>query len=244
MATTVNEVVYTAQSLDLERLVQNATWRELLVELVRTSQIDPWNVDIARIVDGYMTAIKAMQVMDLYIPANIILAASILLRMKSETVGLLSIDEQQEEQAEGEQQTRIAPEVTPLSPRVRMQPGRKITLEELLDALDDAMKVEEHRERIIEMENTPVPLLVKIDDIDEKLDATLSLVKGNIDSSGMVTFASLANKFNYAESMLLDLFVPLLFLAHRGNIVLFQEDFFKEIFIKLGTDLDAGAGEA
>ena len=244
MATTVNEVVYTGRTLDLEELVKKATWRELLIELVESSQIDPWDVDISLIVDSYLAAKKAMKALDLSIPANIILAASILLRMKSDMLGLPSIEEPQP-QADEERIQRIIPEVTPLSLRARMQPNRKVTLEELLDALDEAMKVQQHREYKIEMENTPVPMLINVDDIDKKLDNTLSLVRNNADVTGMVTFATLANKFNYAESMLLDLFVPLLFLAHKGDIVLFQEEFFNEIFIKLGAgDADAGNGTA
>ncbi len=244
MATTVNEVVYTGRTLDLEELVKKATWRELLIELVESSQIDPWDVDISLIVDSYLAAKRAMKAMDLSVPANIILAASILLRMKSDMLGLPSIEEQQP-QADEEHAQRIMPEVTPLSLRARMQPHRKVTLEELLDALDEAMKAQQHREYRIEMENTPVPMLINVDDIDKKLDNTLSMVRDNADVTGMVTFAALANKFNYAESMLLDLFVPLLFLAHKGDIVLFQEEFFNEIFIKIGEgDADAGNGTA
>jgi segregation and condensation protein A len=244
MATTVNEVVHTGHSLDLEELVKKATWREFLMGLVESSQLDPWDIDISKIVDGYMTAIKAMQIMDLSIPANIILAASILLKMKSDMVGLASIEEpaQVTDEAQAE---RIIPSVQPLSLRSRVQPSRKVTLDELLDALDEAMKVQQHREYRMELENTPVPMLIKVDDIDQKLDRTLSMVRDNADATGMVTFAALANKFNYAESMLLDLFVPLLFLAHKGNVLLFQEEFFNEIFIKLGSgDADAGSRTA
>ncbi len=74
--------------LDLGEFVKNATWRELLAELVKSKQLDPWDIDIAEIVDNYIDIIKQMKILDLKIPANIVLAASILLHMKSDALSL------------------------------------------------------------------------------------------------------------------------------------------------------------
>ena len=71
------------KKLDLVSFVNYDTWKELLIELVEKQQLDPWNIDITELVNSYINAVKALKVMDLRIPANIILAASILLRMKS-----------------------------------------------------------------------------------------------------------------------------------------------------------------
>jgi chromatin segregation and condensation protein Rec8/ScpA/Scc1 (kleisin family) len=53
------------KQLNLQEFVKNATWRELLIELVDTSQLDPWDIDIIKVVDSYIAAIRKMQVMDL-----------------------------------------------------------------------------------------------------------------------------------------------------------------------------------
>jgi segregation and condensation protein A len=240
MATTTDTITLTTtaqQQLNLENnledFVKNATWRELLVELIQTNQIDPWNIDLIKVVDGYVGIVKKMKVLDLHIPANIILAASILLRMKSETLKVFEVPEivpEVEELGVGE---RVLPDIAPLVPRARLQPGRKITLMELMHALDDAMKVKERRETLIQQANVPVQFFIDTEDIDEKIENIYNVVKQNIDGEGLTTFASLANKFNHQESILLGLFIPLLFLAHKQRIAIMQEKFFDEIFIKL-----------
>lgn len=76
------EVATYSSDLNLQEFVRNATWRELLVDLIDENKLDPWDIDIIKVVDSYVSAVRKMQIMDLHIPANIILAASILLRMK------------------------------------------------------------------------------------------------------------------------------------------------------------------
>lgn len=229
---------YTMTSgLNLQEFVKNATWRELLIELVDTNKLDPWDIDIAKIVDSYIAAVRKMQIMDLHIPANIMLASSILLRMKSETVNMLH-DEEPIMQEEEIQSYRTIPEVPELVPRLRLQPKRKVTLSELMDALGDAMKVNEKRQSIVRQRAEPINLVIEKEDIDEKIHFTLNLVKENTDREGMTTFGILSKGYSSIENILLGLFVPLLFLAHRGDVTLVQDEFFNEIFVKLNGDAD------
>jgi segregation and condensation protein A len=227
------------QGIDLQNLVSNATWRELLVELVESNQLDPWDIDLAKMVDSYMSILKEMRVLDLHVPANMMLAASILLRMKSETIGIFTEPELAVEEQEL-QQDRISPEIPALIPRIRMQPGRKVTLSELMSALDEAIKVSGKHEAVMRERYQPLleRLTISKDDIDEKIDAAFGMVKKNADSEGVTTFARIANGFSTSESMLLDLFVPLLFLANMNRIMLVQEEFFDEIFIRLAGEMN------
>ncbi len=229
----------TARELDLNEFVRNATWRELLVELVETNRLDPWDIDIAKVVDSYVSAVRKMQVMDLHIPANIILAASILLRMKSETISILQLEEEMQPFEELGRAARIMPDIPILVPRARMQPKRRITLAELMDALGDAIKINEKRETIVRERAAPISMAIEKDDIDEKMRAVHALVRQNIDSEGVTTFSALCRSFETAERRLLALFVPLLFLAHSGEITLMQDGFFNEIFVRIGEQ-DAG----
>ena len=226
----------TEKGIDLESLVSNASWRELLIELVETNKLDPWDIDLSRVVDSYMAIVKEMRVMDLHVPSNIMLAASILLRMKSENMGIFAEPaiEEVPEMALG----RVTPEVPELLPRARMQPGRKISLNELMEALDEAIKTSTKRETIAQERFMPIMdrLIISEDDIDEKIDAAFGLVKRSADREGVTTFARISSGFGSMESMLLDLFVPLLFLAHMNKVMLMQEEFFNEIFIKLESD--------
>ena len=230
MASMLTSVSAYRQDFNLESLVKNATWRELLAELVESNQLDPWDIDISKVVDGYIAIVKEMRTLDLHIPANIMLAASILLRMKSETVGIFAEPEAQVEELAPQ---RITPEVQDLVPKLRMQPGRKISLNELMEALEDAIKVTEKRALTEREKLDPIAnFVISKEDIDEKIDNALRLVKTNMDKEGLTTFAHIANHFNSIESMLLDLFVPLLFLANTRKVALMQDRFFDEIFIK------------
>ena len=236
----VVESVSAYKTVDLEDFVKNATWRELLVELVETNKLDPWDIDIAKVVDSYVAVVKEMRVLDLHMPANIILAASILLRMKSETIGVFAEQELQPEEPLALQE-RVLPEVPELVPRLRMQPRRKISLNELMSALNEAIKMSEKREVIRKEMLEPLAIIVASNgDIDEKIDNAFGLVKRNIDTEGVTTFARIAGGFGSIESKLVDLFVPLLFLANMRKIALMQEEFFDEIFISLGNP-DGGA---
>ena len=241
MAGAAEEYAMAGPGLDLQEFVKNATWRELLTELVEKNQLDPWDIDIVKVVDSYIGIVKSMRFMDLKIPANIMLAASILLRMKSDTINVMQVEEQQEV-PEPAFEGRIIPEVPELVPRLRMQPKRRITLEELMDALSDAIKVTERRELVTKRNLEPINLHVDKDDIDGKMDSAYELVRSNADSEGVTTFSAISKGLQSMEEMLLGLFVPLLFLASNGRIMLLQDSFFNEIFIKLERDADGAKG--
>jgi segregation and condensation protein A len=223
---------------DLEGFVKNGTWREMLIELVDTKQIDPWNIDITKIVDGYVDAIKQMRVLDLYIPANVILAASILLRLKSEAVVFFQPDQVLEEPDQGGDFVRVLPDTSGLVYKSRISPHRRITLDELMAALEDAMKVEKKH---FEMRNEQIPIPIKLDQIsiDQKVERVLNVAGKLADPYRAVTFSSLSKEFN-KESMLVDLFIPLLFLANRGTVSMAQEAFFGEIIITINEGEKGG----
>ncbi len=233
-AETTTAVVY--RELDLQEFVQNATWRELLVELVSSNRLDPWDIDIEKVVDGYLGAIRKMKVLDLRVPANMVLAASILLRMKSDSLPIFAI---QEEAPMGEQLLagpRVRPEVEQLVPRGRMQPSRKVTLSELLSALDQAMKIEVKRQVDHERMTAPISIVIEKEDIEEKMDKLFVRIKKALDRERMTTFAQVTGAFGEFQNLLLDLFVPMLFLAHMGKIAVLQDTFFGDILIKVTGD--------
>ncbi|MCL4372168.1 segregation/condensation protein A [Candidatus Marsarchaeota archaeon] len=223
---------YGEDTIDLQELVSNATWQELLTKLVETKKLDPWNIDIAAIVDSYISAVQKMKLLDLFVPANVVFAASVLLRIKSESIKI--IEDEPEEDGVLEAFRRQAPAVEELVPKLRHQPNAVVTLQELISALDEAMAFEAKRmERIAASAPAPLQLNIDTEDIDDKIDSVLGLVKRSIDPAGMTTFDAIAGAFYSSDSILVDLFVPLLYLYHRGALQMFQEEFFKEIFIKV-----------
>ncbi len=218
-----------ADNLDIETLVGDATWKDILVELVRKNELDPWNIDIVDVVDRYVATVRELKTLDLHVPANIILAAAMLLRFKSE---VLLLEEQEEEAGEEEAHLRENVVVEPLTFRLRLPPKRRLSLAELIGALDEAMKLKEVRELARKNLQVSFPMLVKDVDIEAEVEHIYKLIKAKTDKSRMTTFSavSMASKFS---DVLLDFFIPLLFLAHKNRVTLIQERFFDEIIIAL-----------
>ncbi|MGC8479712.1 MAG: segregation/condensation protein A [Candidatus Micrarchaeia archaeon] len=222
------------KKMDLSLLVNDATWKDILIELVRTNKLDPWNIDIVDIVDKYISAIKALKVMDLRVPANIILAAALLLRLKSE---MLSLFERNDEIIEdGEEQDFVRPNITvdELSLRLRPPIKRKIALIELIHALDEAMKIKDRKgaQKII----NGVQFNIKFDDVDmeKETERLYDEIKKRVDKKNMTTFSYLSKDISIVNNdLVIGLFIPLLFLTHKERIFLLQEEFFGEIIIQL-----------
>ena len=215
---------------DVINLVSNdSTWRDLLIDLVDKNKLDPWNIDIVEIVDKYISTVKALKVMDLRVPANIILAAAILLRLKSNYISLQDYDETGE-MGIAEDVKVPGVMVDPLNFRLRLPPKRKISLTELIAALDEAMEIKLLKESPRQRASVFVPIKLENFDIEAETERLYGIIKENVDKSNMVTF-SYISKLSSINDILLELFIPLLFLAHKGKVGLIQERFFSEIII-------------
>ncbi|MEM3781743.1 MAG: segregation/condensation protein A [Candidatus Micrarchaeaceae archaeon] len=218
-----------SDTASLERLVKEATWRDLLFDLVKKGKINPWDIDISRLVDEYLGAIRAIKLLDLKVPANIMLAAAILVRLKSDMLGA----EEEEEQSAGEpeqQPPQLYADV--LSPRTRIPPKRKITLAELIAALDEAIRTKERRELQIAESARAMPFAVSFFDVQTEAQALYAMLSQQADNEGLVSFSVLCASIP-EKNPLLEIFIPLLFLAQSGKVDLIQEKFFGEIFIKV-----------
>src|SRR3989344_302719 len=59
------------------------TWQDILHQLVKEEQMDPWDVDLTKLTQKYIVAVKKMKEMDYFISGKVLLASAILLKMKS-----------------------------------------------------------------------------------------------------------------------------------------------------------------
>ncbi len=218
----------TQKKLDIVNFVNYDTWKDLLTELVEKEKLDPWNIDIVEVVDSYIAAVKELKVMDLRVPANIILAASILLRMKSNMLSFAPEPEMLDEPTEG----RVAPLVEELALRLRPPVKRRMTLNELIEALDEAIKITEVRGAKTKQAPLEVPIFVRQVNIEEDMENVYGHIKKHADKEDMTTLSYLLDAVKM-DDYLLGLFIPLLFLANKGRVTLIQEKFFQEVLIKL-----------
>ncbi len=221
--------VVSVNRFDIESFVNEATWKDILMELVKKDELNPWDIDIIDIVGRYVEVVRGLKVLDLRIPANIVLAAAILLRLKSD---MLELEEKADEELIQEEMQRPYVAVEGLATRLRLPQKRRVSLNELIVALEEAMKLKEYRETQAATTVQMMPMVFSHFDVETEAENMFALVKQNLDASKMLTFSllcELANKNN----KLLEVFIPLLFLASKDRIILLQEDFFGEIIIAL-----------
>ncbi len=247
------------KELELDRLVEDPTWREMLLDLVSKDQLDPWNIDIVEITRRYIARIKKMKVLDLHIPSNVILAAAILLRFKSETLAL----ENEENVIENEVfiEEPVPVEIPMLELKVRVPPKRSVTLGDLIHALEEVIDIEKKRN---ERKKRYIPEFMEIKipryDIEEEIKEIYQRTKKLADNTGWLSFSALVkdkypdedskNKNGQKEdnsgeketddddpvriqrNIMLTL-LPLLYLSQEEKISIIQEKIFGEIFIKV-----------
>src|SRR3989338_6506078 len=59
------------------------TWQSIIFELVKSEQMDPWDVDISAITQKYIEMLRTLKEHDFSVSGKVLLAAAILLKMKS-----------------------------------------------------------------------------------------------------------------------------------------------------------------
>lgn len=229
---------------NLESIVQLPTWREVLVDMVYQNEIDPWNVDVAQVANKYLEAVRGMQMDDLRVPANLILAASILVRFKSDMV---SLEEKPVQSELDEFMDDYDPqEIAPLELSSRIAPKGRITLDELVQAvgqvMDEAQEKDQKRaQRAAEVYIEPVKnLQIRVSEfkIEDEVGHLYQRMKSMADSQNLVAFSSLVEKKD--KRGIVFTFLPLLFLANEGKVSLAQDSFFGEIFIRIANKSESG----
>jgi segregation and condensation protein A len=127
-------------------------WQEIIYDLINTEQLDPWNIDITILTDKYLEEIRKYEEANFFISSKVLLAAALLLRIKSEILlnkYIKSIDEilfgKKELKKSAFERIILEDEIPELIPRSPMPRFRKVTLQELIESLNKAITTENRR---------------------------------------------------------------------------------------------------
>lgn len=215
-------------SLDIEKIVEKPTWRTVLVELITTKKLDPWDVDIIALTEGFLEKIEEMQKIELELPANIILACAILLKFKSLHLPIAAAEEQN-----GGFEEIAVPEgisVPQLELVSRIPPKKPITLNELLEEMERVMRYERKNvAKTVQLEE--VFYEIEHRNMQEEIEAVLSSLVAKMDGEGWVTFSSIIETGEPGE--VVKKLLPILHLSQEERLGLKQDKYFGEIFIKV-----------
>lgn len=229
------------------------SWQAIIYELIRTEQLDPWDIDLAVLARKYLETIQQLQELEegnFHVSSKILLAAAILLRLKSEILreNIKDIDELlfesknklRDELAKNPQIITIEEEEIPLiMPRTPLPRARKVTLPELMAALDKAINTEHRRikknfslnraRHSIDLAIFPKFTFNLTKRIQNLFQRIKEFFTGNKEKK--LTFSELAPQNDRIEKI--GVFLPLVHLDHQQKVYLKQDGPFSEIEIYL-----------
>lgn len=205
---------------------------EVLVELAKRGDIDPWDIDIARATEKFLDYIDSLEKRDLRIPARTLLYASILLRLKSD-----SMEGQKEEEPEVEAEELETAEVEEFDalprPPVRRHTKRPVTLDELISELKKAEMVGRRKAMRDRWPTTEEKALDLSHDegIEDRIKALGPILDDMFMTSKKVSFLDINSRNSESEDGVTN-YVSLLFMAHRRQVWLDQEEIFGDLFVR------------
>jgi len=235
----------------------DVSWKQMIYHVVKSEEMNPWDIDLGKLSKRFLVDLKKMKELDFKVSGKIILAAAILLRLKSnKLVGedlsyldqLIASSEKNEEDAFYDELTAMDGENTAcvniegkeytLMPRTPQPRSRKVSIYDLVEALEKALEVKERR-RIFEREGIHMEIPKKEIDIEELVARIFAEVREHFNGHNNLTFSQLLKQGTKYEKVFT--FLPLLHLSNAGKVVLAQEQHLGEIHISLGNTVDAPA---
>ncbi len=226
------------EELNLVDLIQKPTWKTMLLDLVRRNKMNPWDIDICLLAQKYLERIQNMQEKNLRIPANAILASSILLRYKAYYIKISSLkefeealDETQKEKLEEEAKKLAVDFELPTLIAPKLIRRGSVALDDLVLAIESVLQKHKRKRLLAEINSPKFQIPIEEVSPQKKLDELYEKIKVLVDEEGFLHFSELTKEQTILEKA--ETFVYLLLLSHQQKINIWQEEFFGEIFIAL-----------
>ncbi len=212
----------------LRTIVSGSDWQTVIAEIIEQEELDPWAIDVIKLTDAFIKYLNALEKFDFKIPARFILIAAILLRMKVE----LLMEKEEKAIREEEEQILIDLDKVPSlgAPGMR-KPVRKVTLTELVTALNKAFEFQEKKETsIIHRHRMVEELIEEEEDIEDQILRIMDIVVSQSrKTENRVMFSSLVPDWTRGKAIAV--FLPLLHLANRQAITIEQEKLYSDFTI-------------
>lgn len=236
----VMDIVFTQDDLN---------WKDLMYDLVRQEGMDPWNIDVSLLAEKFLVMLKELKEMDFRISGKMVLASSLLLKIKSDKLLLEDIAgldslingpaeedfldddgfefEQQDLQAFFNEQKKIVPR----TPQPR---ERKVSVFDLVDALEQALEQDIKRQRVLSRHRYEVEVKAptRVFDLSETMETIQDkLAKMFVKPTTKVFFDDLVPEDSKEAKVYT--FLPLLHLENQQKVGLNQEEHFGPIEVKI-----------
>ena len=220
-------------------------WQEIIYDLINSEQLDPWDINITILTEKYLLKIQNLEEADFFVSSKVLLAASLLLRIKSEILlnkYIKSIDEilfgKKEEKSYSLERIELDEEIPQLIPRSPMPRFKKVTLKELIESLNKAITTENRRikKEIINknaLREASIALPKRKFNIKDKIREIYSNLLSHFQTNDGHKRVSFTDFVGTKREDRIISFVPLLHLESQKKVWLDQEVHFEEIYIWL-----------
>jgi segregation and condensation protein A len=227
-------------------------WQAIIYDLISSEQLDPWDIDLVILTRRYFEKISELEEAEFYISSKVLLAAALLLRIKSEFLlnrYIKSIDDALFGKKDGKKYILEKIEVNEddlpiLIPKTPLPRMRKVTLPELMAALSKAINTESRRigrevaiKRAKKLSEVDFPQFRRID-LKDRIRQFYAKILTSVKKKA-VSGEKHTNKVSYKTLAGIDreervaCFLPLLHLSNSKKLWLEQEDHLEEIWIYL-----------
>lgn len=236
---------------------------EILVKLAAAGEFDPKNIDIIDVTDKFLKAIAAAPKENLRQSGKILFHASVLLRMKAEALlaaavqdmdpqdDFLEFDENGSGLIYDSRKQLVGRQITlddleralVRRTHTRQNRQRKVTLDQLIDALRQAEKIEKTRadkkppRAVIELagqhEASNVDDLLDLahdEDIEDTIERIERMLVDYTTSGDMLSLLVLIKMLD-GNGDWVDAFLAVLFLSNAGKITLEQQEFYGPLYL-------------
>lgn len=223
---------------------ETLSWQAIIYDLINTEQLDPWGIDLCLLAAKFLEKVKLLEEANFFVSSKVLFAASLLLRMKSEI--LLEEDVQllddilygKKDAAKKYVQERLEldEEIPELLVRTPLPRYKKVTLEQLMKALDTAINTETRRikrvvltkqqefETSLSLPKTRININDRIREVHGQLQGIFENRKDEL------PFSEIAGQTRESK---VGTFMPLLHLDNQQKVWLEQEGHCEEIWILL-----------
>ena len=242
---------HTEKIFDIVYHNDDVNWKSVIYDLVRDQDMNPWNIDISRRTNQYIKIVRQLQDHDFRISGKMVLAAAILLRIKSKRlVGedleeldrlIASRDEEDAddfyEDLEYEhiggmlEDSDEKPDLIPKTPQPRV---RNVSVYDLVHALEQALEVKKRRV-LNSMPRDMVEIPKKTVNVSHSIKNIYKKILGLFKDEKRITFSQLLPESANKETKIYT-FIPLLHLTNTRKIALKQDEHFGEIDILLRSE--------
>ena len=224
--------------------VEKLSWQQIIYDLIRSEQLNPWDIDVGLLSRKFLERVMQLEEANFFVSSQVLLAASLLLRLKSEilldqyipSLDAVLFGKKEENKKYIQERIELEEEVPGLVLRTPLPRFRKVTLEELMNALGHAIKTENRRIRKVvvakqqELETSLSLPRQRINIRDKIKEVHSKLRKVFANREERLAFSEFAGK---NDDDRIATFIPLLHLDNQNRVWLEQEGHLSEIWILL-----------